>query len=54
MISEAVVGMLHEFCVMARRAISDTGEEQKPLDSRSGSVSESMSQNLNVAGGMVR
>lgn len=53
MISETVVSMLHEFCNMARRAISDTGED-KMLDSRSGSVSESMAHNLNVASVMVR
>ena len=54
MISEVVVDMLHEFCVMARRAISDAGEEGRALDSRSGSVSESTAHNLNVAGVMVR
>jgi len=47
MISEVVVSMLHEFCVMARRAISDTGDDKIKL---SGSVSESMKHNLNVAG----
>jgi len=52
MISEVVVGMLHEFCTMARRAISDVGEEIKMLDSRSGTVSESMTHNMNVAGVM--
>jgi len=49
MISEVVVSMLHEFCVMARRAISDTGDDKIKL---SGSVSESMKHNLNVAGVM--
>ena len=52
MISEMVVSMLHEFCVMARRAISDTGDDKIMLDSRSGSVSGSMKHNLNVAGVM--
>ncbi|KAL7540572.1 hypothetical protein ACHAXR_012542 [Thalassiosira sp. AJA248-18] len=50
-ISETIVGMLHEFCVMARRAISESGEN-KMLDSRAGSVSESMTHNMNVAGVM--
>eukprot|EP00579_Thalassiosira_antarctica_P029106 CAMPEP_0202026552 /NCGR_PEP_ID=MMETSP0905-20130828/59192_1 /ASSEMBLY_ACC=CAM_ASM_000554 /TAXON_ID=420261 /ORGANISM="Thalassiosira antarctica, Strain CCMP982" /LENGTH=526 /DNA_ID=CAMNT_0048589801 /DNA_START=1 /DNA_END=1581 /DNA_ORIENTATION=+ len=51
MISEMVVSMLHEFCIMARIAISSTGDD-KMLDSRSGSVAESMAHNLNVAGVM--
>ena len=53
MISEVVVGMLHEFCVIAGRAVSDTGEEVRAPDLRSGSFSESMAHNLNVAGVMV-
>ena len=48
MISEMVVSMLHEFCIMARRAISDIGEDKIMLES------ESMKHNLNVAGVMVR
>ena len=47
MLSKVVVGMMHEFCVMARSAINDAGEEPTMLDSRSGSVLESMACNLN-------
>ena len=52
MISDVVVSMLHEFCQMARRAISEIGED-KMVDSRAGSVSVSMAHNMNVAGVMV-
>lgn len=52
MISDVVVSMLIKFCSIARRAISDC-EEGKLLDSRSGSISESMAHNLRVAGVMV-
>ena len=52
MISDVVVSMLFKFCSTARRAISDC-EEGKLLDSRSGSISESMAHNLSVAGVMV-
>ena len=52
MISDVVVSMLIKFCSTARRAISDC-EEGKLLDSRSGSISESMAHNLSVAGVMV-
>ena len=47
-IVEMVVSMLHEFCVMARWV-----GEDKMLGSRSGSVSELMEHNLNVADIMV-
>jgi len=40
---------MHEFCVMARCAISETGEEHRALDSRSSSASESQTHNLNVS-----
>jgi len=49
MIGEMVVSMMHEFCVMASRAISETGEEHRALDSRSSSASESQTHNLNVS-----
>ena len=52
MLGEVVVVMLHKFCVMARRAVSEGGEE-KMLDSRPGSVSEAMAHKLSVAGVMV-
>ena len=52
MLGEVVVVMLQKFCVMARRAVSEGGEE-KMLDSRPGSVSESMAHKLSVAGVMV-
>lgn len=52
MLGEVVVVMLHKFCAMARRAVSDGGEE-KLFDSRPGSVSESMAHKLSVASVMV-
>ena len=52
MISDVIVSMLIKFCSIARRAIRDC-EEGKILDSRSGSISESMAHNLSVAGAMV-
>jgi hypothetical protein len=52
MISDVVVGMLIKFCLTARRAISEC-EEGRIVDSRTGSISESMAHNLSVAGVMV-
>ncbi|KAL3823322.1 hypothetical protein ACHAXA_010457 [Cyclostephanos tholiformis] len=51
MISDVVVEMLIKFCLSARRAISEC-EEGRILDSRSGSIPESMAHNLSVAGVM--
>ena len=56
MISDQVVEMLNEFCVMARGAVSDyDGREDEMMMEvvRSGLVSESMAHNLNIAGVMV-
>jgi len=55
MISDQAVEMLNEFCVMARGAVSDyDGREDEMMMEvvRSGSVSESMAHNLNIAGVM--
>lgn len=52
MLGEVVVVMLHKFCVMARRAVSEGGAEMM-LDSSPGSVSEAMTHKLQVAGVMV-
>lgn len=53
MISETVVSMLHEFCSSAKRAISDAGED-RIVDPRTGSATESIKHNLKVAVVMVR
>lgn len=53
MISETVVDMLHEFCLAARRAISEVGEE-KVVDPRTGAASEATKHNIRVATVMVR
>ncbi|KAL7427230.1 hypothetical protein ACHAXH_000576 [Discostella pseudostelligera] len=51
MLGEVVVVMLHKFCVMARRAVSEGGAEMM-LDYSPGSVSEAMTHKLQVAGVM--
>lgn len=48
MISVTVVDMLHEFCNSAKRAISEM-EQDRVVDSRTGSASEPMKHNLRVA-----
>ena len=52
-ISEVVVGMLHEFCGAARRAVSEVGDGDGKADSRTSSLDEGVTHNLNVTGVMV-
>ena len=48
MISEAIVDMLHEFCIAARRAISEV-EDDNVVDPRTGSATDAMKHNLRVS-----
>ncbi|KAL7517694.1 hypothetical protein ACHAWX_002594 [Stephanocyclus meneghinianus] len=48
MISENVVDMLHEFCLAARRAISEVGDD-RIVDPRTGAASEATKHNIRVA-----